>query len=93
MRRYTRCELASKDGKISKYIYEVLSRLQKYKYFTFYRLKNATENNIKLELYQNKPELYINGELLDSSHDRKTLAQVTLRDKGVIVAKVCNHGI
>ncbi|XP_050553146.1 probable ubiquitin carboxyl-terminal hydrolase FAF-X isoform X2 [Spodoptera frugiperda] len=52
------------------------------------RLKNASESNIKLELYVNKLELYVNGELLDSSHDRKILSQIPLRDKTVIVAKV-----
>ncbi|XP_063829213.1 probable ubiquitin carboxyl-terminal hydrolase FAF-X [Ostrinia nubilalis] len=52
------------------------------------RLKCATDSNIKLELYVNKLELYVNGELLDSSHDRKILAQIPLRDKTVIVAKV-----
>ncbi|XP_047040633.1 probable ubiquitin carboxyl-terminal hydrolase FAF-X isoform X3 [Helicoverpa zea] len=52
------------------------------------RLKTASESNIKLELYVNKLELYVNGELLDSSHDRKILSQIPLRDKTVIVAKV-----
>ncbi|KAG6452569.1 hypothetical protein O3G_MSEX007736 [Manduca sexta] len=52
------------------------------------RLKGASESNIKLELYVNKLELYINGELLDSSHDRKILSQIPLRDKTIIVAKV-----
>lgn len=40
-------------------------------------------------MYVNKIELYVNGEILDSSHDRKTLSQIPLRDKTVIVAKVC----
>ncbi|XP_060810679.1 probable ubiquitin carboxyl-terminal hydrolase FAF-X isoform X1 [Amyelois transitella] len=52
------------------------------------RLKTASDSNIKLEVYLNKLELYINGELLDSSHDRKILGQLPLRDKTVIVAKV-----
>lgn len=52
------------------------------------RLKCASESNIKLELYVNKLELYVNGELLDSSHDRKILSQIPLRDKTVIIAKV-----
>ncbi|CAB3237376.1 unnamed protein product [Arctia plantaginis] len=52
------------------------------------RLKCTSESNIKLELYVNKLELYVNGELLDSSHDRKILSQIPLRDKTVIVAKV-----
>ncbi|KPI93410.1 putative ubiquitin carboxyl-terminal hydrolase FAF [Papilio xuthus] len=43
---------------------------------------------MKLEMYINKIELYVNGEILDSSHDRKTLSQIPLRDKTVIVAKV-----
>ncbi|KAG7304516.1 hypothetical protein JYU34_011466 [Plutella xylostella] len=52
------------------------------------RLKCAPESNMKLELYVNKLELYVNGELLDSSHDRKILSQIPLRDKTIIVAKV-----
>ncbi|CAH0691384.1 unnamed protein product [Chilo suppressalis] len=56
------------------------------------RLKCATDSNIKLELHVNKLELYVNGELLDSSHDRKILSQIPLRDKTVIVAKVCGSG-
>lgn len=43
---------------------------------------------MKLELYVNKLELYVNGELLDSSHDRKILSQIPLRDKTIINAKV-----
>lgn len=39
-------------------------------------------------MYINKIELYANGELLDSSHDRKILSQIPLRDKTVIIAKV-----
>lgn len=39
-------------------------------------------------MYINKIELYVNGELLDTSHDRKILSQIPLRDKTVIVAKV-----
>lgn len=52
------------------------------------RLKCASDSNIKLEMFVNKLELYVNGELLDSSHDRKILSQIPLRDKTVIVAKV-----
>ncbi|XP_069354342.1 ubiquitin carboxyl-terminal hydrolase 9X isoform X2 [Maniola hyperantus] len=52
------------------------------------RLKCTTDSNIKLEMYVNKLELYVNGELLDTSHDRKILSQIPLRDKTVIVAKV-----
>lgn len=54
----------------------------------FFRLKLASDNNIKLEMFVNKLELYMNGDLLDSSHDRKILSQIPLRDKTVIVAKV-----
>lgn len=39
-------------------------------------------------MYINKLELYVNGELLDTSHDRKILSQIPLRDKTVIIAKV-----
>lgn len=39
-------------------------------------------------MYINKLELYANGELLDSSQDRKILSQIPLRDKSVIIAKV-----
>lgn len=39
-------------------------------------------------MYINKLELYVNGELLDTSYDRKILSQIPLRDKTVIVAKV-----
>lgn len=39
-------------------------------------------------MFVNKVELYLNGELLDSSHDRKILSQIPVRDKTVIVAKV-----
>lgn len=39
-------------------------------------------------MFVNKLELYVNGDLLDSSHDRKILSQIGLRDKAVIVAKV-----
>ncbi|XP_026323637.1 probable ubiquitin carboxyl-terminal hydrolase FAF-Y isoform X2 [Hyposmocoma kahamanoa] len=52
------------------------------------KLKLASDNNIKLEMFVNKLELYVNGDLLDSSHDRKILSQIGLRDKTVIVAKV-----
>ncbi|XP_073945007.1 ubiquitin carboxyl-terminal hydrolase-like faf isoform X2 [Choristoneura fumiferana] len=52
------------------------------------RLKCASDSNIKLEMFVNKVELYLNGELLDSSHDRKILSQIPVRDKTVIVAKV-----
>ncbi|XP_045454666.1 probable ubiquitin carboxyl-terminal hydrolase FAF-X [Melitaea cinxia] len=52
------------------------------------RLKCASDSNIKLEMYINKLELYVNGELLDTSYDRKILSQIPLRDKTVIVAKV-----
>ncbi|XP_052737124.1 probable ubiquitin carboxyl-terminal hydrolase FAF-X isoform X2 [Bicyclus anynana] len=52
------------------------------------RLKLTSDSNIKLEMYLNKLELYVNGELLDTSHDRKILSQIPLRDKTVIVAKV-----
>ncbi|XP_072935903.1 probable ubiquitin carboxyl-terminal hydrolase FAF isoform X3 [Epargyreus clarus] len=52
------------------------------------RLKCASENNIKLEMYINKLELFVNGELLDSTHDRKILSQIPLRDKTIIIAKV-----
>ncbi|KAI8429984.1 hypothetical protein MSG28_000438 [Choristoneura fumiferana] len=51
-------------------------------------LKCASDSNIKLEMFVNKVELYLNGELLDSSHDRKILSQIPVRDKTVIVAKV-----
>lgn len=46
-------------------------------------------------MYINKLELYVNGELLDTSYDRKILSQIPLRDKTVIVAKVlfCNSGV
>lgn len=57
-------------------------------YFFYYRLKSATDSIVKIEMYLNKLELYFNGDLLDSSHDRKTLCQIPLRDKTVIVAKV-----
>lgn len=57
-------------------------------YIFYYRLKLASDNNIKLEMFVNKLELYVNGDLLDSSHDRKILSQIGLRDKTVIVAKV-----
>ncbi|CAF4882431.1 unnamed protein product [Pieris macdunnoughi] len=52
------------------------------------RLKCSSESSIKLEMYINKLELYVNGELLDSSHDRKILSQIHLRDKTILVAKV-----
>ncbi|XP_028043113.1 probable ubiquitin carboxyl-terminal hydrolase FAF-X isoform X2 [Bombyx mandarina] len=52
------------------------------------RLKCASDSTIKLELYVNKLELFVNGELLDSSHDKKILSQIPLRDKTLIVAKV-----
>ncbi|XP_013166422.1 PREDICTED: probable ubiquitin carboxyl-terminal hydrolase FAF-X, partial [Papilio xuthus] len=52
------------------------------------RVKCSADSNMKLEMYINKIELYVNGEILDSSHDRKTLSQIPLRDKTVIVAKV-----
>lgn len=39
-------------------------------------------------MYVMKLELYVNGELLDTSHDRKILSQIPLRDKTVIIAKV-----
>ncbi|XP_063547239.1 probable ubiquitin carboxyl-terminal hydrolase FAF-X isoform X2 [Cydia strobilella] len=52
------------------------------------RLKCASDTNTKLELFVNKVELYLNGELLDSTHDRKILSQIPVRDKTVIVAKV-----
>ncbi|CAK1599935.1 unnamed protein product [Parnassius mnemosyne] len=52
------------------------------------RIKCASDSNIKLEMYVNKLELYVNGEILDTSHDRKILSQIPLRDKTVIVAKV-----
>lgn len=39
-------------------------------------------------MYINKIELYANGELVNSSHDRKILSQIPLRDKSVIIAKV-----
>lgn len=60
-------------------------------FYFCYRLKLACDNNIKLEMFVNKLELYANGDLLDSSHDRKILSQIALRDKTVIVAKVRNY--
>ncbi|XP_068629076.1 probable ubiquitin carboxyl-terminal hydrolase FAF isoform X3 [Battus philenor] len=52
------------------------------------RIKCALDSNIKLEMYVNKLELYVNGEILDLTHDRKILSQIPLRDKTVIMAKV-----
>ncbi|VVC97156.1 unnamed protein product [Leptidea sinapis] len=52
------------------------------------RIKCASDNSIKLEMYINKLELYINGgDILDSSLDRKILSQIPLRDKTVLIAK------
>lgn len=54
----------------------------------YYRIKSASDSNIKLEMYVNKLELYVNGVFLDTVYDRKILSQTPLRDKTVVVAKV-----
>lgn len=57
------------------------------------RLKCATDSNLKMELYINKLELFLGGELLDISQDRKTLCQIPLRDKSVIIAKIFDNQV